>query len=200
MSLLVKICGVTTPEAVDAAVAAGAAAIGFVFHEPSPRHVTPERAAMLARRLPAGVASVAVTLHPRREDVERVLQALMPDVWQSDAENLDALELPACVARWPVFRHAAPKSVIRRRLIFDARVSGRGLRADWQRAAELARRSELVLAGGLDASNVGNAIAAVRPFGVDVSSGVESAPGVKDAALIRAFIASARDAAQAIGT
>jgi phosphoribosylanthranilate isomerase len=81
-------------------------------------------------------------------------------------------------------------------LLFDSSASGSGLRADWPCAAELARRSELVLAGGLDAANVGEAIASVRPFGVDASSGVERSPGVKDRALIRNFIQAARRASE----
>ena len=81
--------------------------------------------------------------------------------------------------------------------MFDAPESGQGRRADWRAAAMLARRSELILGGGLDAGNVAAAIAAVRPFGVDVSSGVESAPGVKDLTRIRAFVAAARSSVAA---
>jgi len=193
MRILVKICGVTTPEALDAVVAAGADAIGFVFHESSPRNIEPRNAAALARRLPCGVRSVAVMLRPCQEDVDRLLDAFVPDVWQSDAGALDALELPVGIELWPVFRHAGPvMDAMPRRVVFDAAASGRGLQADWQCAAALTRRCELVLAGGLDASNVGVAIAAVQPFGVDVSSGVERAPGVKDVARIRDFVAAAR--------
>ncbi len=192
MSLLVKICGVTTEEAIEAAVAAGADAVGFVFHEASPRNLSPGRAAVLSALLPRGVASVAVTLHPRQELVEQVLGAFMPDVWQTDAADLDTFELPASIGRWPVYRHAAPGNPLPGRLLFDSSLSGSGLRADWRCAAEMARRSELVLAGGLDATNVAEAIASVRPFGVDASSGVERAPGVKDPGLIRSFVRAAR--------
>lgn len=195
MSLLVKICGVTTAEAIEAAVEAGADAIGFVFHEPSPRNVAARSAAFLARGLPRGLLCVAVTRHPRREDVERVLESFVPDAWQTDAEDLRALELPVSIERWPVLRCAAGDGALPRRLVFDAPSSGEGLRADWRAAAVLARQSELVLGGGLDASNVGDAICSVRPFGVDVSSGVESSPGVKDPARIRGFIVAARHAA-----
>lgn len=195
MRLFVKICGVTTPEALDVAVAAGADAIGFVFHGPSPRNIGPRDAAKLARRLPRGVLSVAVTRHPGRADVERVLDAFRPDAWQSDAGDFHALQLPAAIERWPVVRHAdAGARAPAPRVVLDAAESGQGLRADWQFAAKLARRCELMLAGGLDAASVGAAIAAVRPFGVDVASGVESEPGIKDAARIREFIAAARAA------
>ena len=192
MSLFVKICGVTTAAALDAAVAAGADAVGFVFHAPSPRHLEPREAAVLARRLPQGVASVAVTLRPDRATVAGILKEFIPDAWQSDAGDFDALDLPATIERWPVIRHAGVAQALPRRAVFDAPASGQGMRGDWRTAAALARRCELVLAGGLDPSNVADAIAAVRPFGVDVSSGVEHAPGVKDAGLIRAFVAAAR--------
>ncbi len=193
MRLFVKICGLATPEAVEAAVAAGADAVGFVFHAPSPRNVEPERAAALARRLPQGVASVAVTLRAGAHQVARVLEAFQPDVWQEDADTLDTLVLPPGIERWPVVRR--PVAAPARRLLFDGRASGAGLRADWQAAAALAPRCELILAGGLDATGVAEAIATVHPFGVDVSSGVERAPGVKDPARIHAFVAAARGAA-----
>ncbi|MGQ0429375.1 MAG: phosphoribosylanthranilate isomerase [Gammaproteobacteria bacterium] len=193
MTLFVKICGLTTPEAVDAAVAAGADAVGFVFHAPSPRNVEPSRAAALAARVPSGVLRVAVMLRPARDEVARILEAFTPDALQADVDSLAGLDLPAPIERWPVYRVAARS--VPARLVFDAHVSGAGLRADWKTAAAIARRSELLLAGGLDAANVGEAIATVRPFGVDVSSGVERAPGVKDAARIRAFVAAARAAA-----
>ncbi len=196
MSLLVKICGVTTEEAVDAAVEAGADAVGFVFHAPSPRNVTPRRAAALARRLPPGVAAVAVTLHPRQADLDRVLEAFVPDIWQSDAADFEGLAMPAGLECWRVLRDARAAMPGRGRVLFDSPVSGAGHRADWAGAAALARRAELILGGGLAAANVGAAIGAVQPAGVDVSSGVERAPGVKDAARIREFIAAAR-AAQA---
>lgn len=196
MSLLVKICGITTSAALDAALAAGADAIGFVFHGPSARNIVPRAAAALARRLPAHVTSVAVTLQPDRDLVARILEEFVPDAWQSDAADFGALELPASVERWPVFRHAGATAALPRRAVFDAAESGRGMRGDWQCAGALARRCQLILAGGLDAANVADAVAAVRPYGVDVSSGVERSPGVKDAALIRAFVAAARGAGQ----
>lgn len=196
MSLFVKICGIATVAALDAAVEAGTDAVGFVFHPGSPRDIAPRTAAALARRLPAGVASVAVTQQPDRALVARILEEFVPDAWQSDAADFAALELPVSVERWPVFRHAGAAAALPRRAVFDAAESGRGMRGDWQCAAALARRCELILAGGLDAANVAQAVAAVRPFGVDVSSGVERRPGVKDPALIRAFVAAARSAGQ----
>lgn len=192
MTLLVKICGLASEEAVEAAVAAGADAVGFVFHASSPRNILPARAAVLSRRLPRGVASVAVTLHPRQADVDRVLAEFRPDVWQSDATDFDAMHLPDGIERLRVLRCTGAVAPGAGRVLFDAAESGTGRRADWTAAAAIARRRALILGGGLDAESVGAAIAAVRPAGVDVSSGVESAPGVKDPSRIRAFIRAAR--------
>ncbi|MEX0733730.1 MAG: phosphoribosylanthranilate isomerase [Steroidobacteraceae bacterium] len=195
MDLLVKICGLTTPECVRAAIEAGADAIGFVFHAPSPRNLEPARAAELARDLPVSMLRVAVTLNPDQTLIDAVLSSFTPDIWQSDAADLDAIHLTAGIVRWPVWRSgASTRDALPPRLLFEAQRSGVSAKADWHAAARLARRSELILGGGLDAANVAAAIATVRPFGVDVSSGVERAPGIKDPAMIRAFVAAARAA------
>ena len=201
MSLLVKICGVTTEAAINAAVAAGADALGFVFYGPSPRSIEPVRAAALTATLPASVLRVAVTLHPSQALVDRVLAEFEPDVWQSDADDFAGLMLPPTITRWPVWRSGYSSSQAPPpRLLFEAAVSGAGVQADWPAAAALAKRCGLVLGGGLDATNVGDAISAVRPYGVDVSSGVERAPGNKDPAMIRAFIEAAHAADRRIST
>jgi len=192
MTVFVKICGVMDEAALDAAVEAGADAIGFVFHEGSPRNLEPRRAAALAGRLPGGVLAVAVTRHPALDLVSRVLEDFCPDAWQTDAVDFAGIRLPDFVQRWPVLRDGAIPPAFCGRVVFDAVESGQGRLANWREAALLARRSELVLGGGLDAGNVAAAIAAVHPYGVDVSSGVECAPGVKDIARIRAFLAAAR--------
>ena len=191
MTVFVKICGITDEAALDAAVEAGADAVGFVFHEPSPRNLAPARAAELAARLPGGVLAVAVTLHPSQSGLDRVLEAFQPDALQTDAADFGQLRLPDAVRPWPVLRNARG-GPLPPRLVFDAPESGRGRRARWSVAAAIARSSELILGGGLDAGNVAEAIATVRPFGVDVSSGVERSPGVKDAMRIRAFVHAAR--------
>jgi phosphoribosylanthranilate isomerase len=193
---MIKICGQTGEDGITAAVDAGADAIGFVFHSPSLRNIEPVRAAILASAfMPANVLRVAVTLHPSQALVDEVLAEFTPDVWQTDALDFDSLQLPATIARWPVWRSGsalpdAPPS----RLLFEAAASGVGIQADWIAAANLARRCGLILGGGLFAANVGAAIATVRPFGVDVSSGVEREPGFKDPAMIRGFIEAARAA------
>jgi phosphoribosylanthranilate isomerase len=196
VTLFVKICGISTVEALEAAAAAGADAIGFVFHAPSPRNIAPAHAAELARRLPPGVLCVAVTRHPEQELVDRILESLAPDVWQSDAIDFDAMRLPAGIERWPVLRKQPNPAQVSRRVLFESPHSGSGKQADWPTASVVARTSELILGGGLDRTNISRAISAVRPFGVDVSSGVETAPGVKDARRIREFIVRARIASQ----
>jgi len=198
-TLWIKICGLRTLEAIDAAVGAGADAVGFVFHDTSPRNVALDDARALQRAVPAGVERVAVFLHPSQALLDSVLAAIGPDWVQTDASDLVALRLPTGQRVLPVLRSgAALAGPWPPRCLFESSSSGSGERADWIAAARVARTSRLVLAGGLDPSNVGDAVRAVRPFGVDVSSGVESSRGVKDAARIREFIRSARAAEQAL--
>jgi phosphoribosylanthranilate isomerase len=190
----VKICGMTTPEAVEAALAAGVQALGFVFAA-SPRRVTPAEAARLAQPARGRAACVAVTRQPRQEELAEILEVFEPDILQSDAQNLPRLRLPAQLALLPVLRGAQqPQDALPARVLFEGPASGAGVRCDWSAAQATARRTQLVLAGGLDADNVGAAIAQVRPFGVDVSSGVEERPGVKSPEAIARFAAAARDA------
>jgi phosphoribosylanthranilate isomerase len=188
----IKICGLTTREAVDAAIAAGASAIGFVF-APSKRQVDVSHALQLTRGVPSGVLRVAVMQHPRQKLVDEVLSGFKPNLLQTDWEDLPGLSLPANQQTLPVVR-AGKKvpSPLPQRLLFEGPVSGTGATADWTRAAELAQQSQLILAGGLNPANVAAAIAAVKPYGVDVSSGVESAPGVKDVRKIAEFVQIAR--------
>jgi phosphoribosylanthranilate isomerase len=195
MTMFIKICGMTSADAVAAAVAAGADAVGFVFAE-SPRRVSPIRACELAARLPASVERVAVTRHPSAALCREIFDVFSPDTLQTDAEDLAMIRLPAGCAALPVFRNSlAPRDISpQTRLLFEGLDSGTGKIADWQAARELAKRARLILAGGLDAVNVEEAILAVRPFGVDVSSGVESSPGIKDPGKIEAFVARVRTA------
>jgi phosphoribosylanthranilate isomerase len=188
----VKICGLTTSEAVAAALDAGVDAIGFVFAE-SPRRVTPEAAARLAEPARGRVACVAVTRHPQARAVEEILRVFKPDILQSDQADLAALLLPAGLQRLPVLRTSPPENqALPARLLFEGSRSGAGVLCDWSVARSLARRSQLVLAGGLDPDNVALAMAQVLPFGVDVSSGVEERPGIKSPAAIARFVAAAR--------
>lgn len=193
----IKICGMTDTRAVAAALEAGADAIGFVF-APSVRQVTPAQAAALARPARGRALCVAVTQHPAVEVLEEIVHTFRPDVWQTDLGDLQRHEMPAGIEVWPVLRGAPAAQVADdlkgRRILFEGPRSGTGKVADWSAARTLAARSELILAGGLSPANVEEAIAAVMPFGVDVSSGVEEAPGRKSPALIRDFVDRARGA------
>lgn len=194
--MFVKICGVTTAPAVEAAVEAGADALGFVF-APSPRRVTPADARALCRGLPAGILRVAVMRHPAGELVSAVLEEFAPDWLQTDAEDFDALVPPPGCTALPVYRTGGvpPDARRARLLLYEGERSGSGERADWSEARRLAAGTRLVLAGGLDADNVAEAVRRVRPWGVDVSTGVERAPGDKDPDKIKRFVLRARAAA-----
>lgn len=195
MSTWVKICGLTSREAVQAAVEAGADAVGFVFAA-SPRRVTPAEARELCAGLDARVTRVAVMRHPAADEWAAVRDEFAPDWLQTDAGDYAALEVPERCARLPVYRDdaelAAVSTEMPARFLFEGARSGAGERADWAAAARFAARGELVLAGGLSPENVEEALAAVAPWGVDVSSGVERAPGDKDPARIAAFIERVR--------
>jgi phosphoribosylanthranilate isomerase len=187
----IKICGMTTIEAVQAAVDAGADAVGFVF-APSIRRLDAARADALARCARGRVACVAVTRHPSQAEIDEILTVFRPDMLQSDAGDFERLRLPHDFARLPVLRAGGEiPEQLPPRCMFEGPVSGAGARSDWVQAAELARRSELVLAGGLSAANVDAAIRHVVPYGIDVSSGVEDSPGVKSSAKIELFIKAA---------
>ena len=189
----IKICGVTTPEAIAAALAAAVDAIGFVFAD-SPRQLILQDAVELAAPARGRVRCVAVTRHPSQRYLDDILAVFHPDALQTDAEDLRSLELPSQLELLPVFRGDPPAGKLPPRLLFEGPVSGSGTPCDWTTAQRLARRTQLVLAGGLDADNVSAAVAAVRPFGVDVSSGVEERPGVKSPAAIVRFASAARSA------
>jgi len=191
--MFVKICGMTDRAAVDAAVEAGADAIGFVFAD-SVREVAPAEARDLCRGIPDGMIRVAVMRHPSAARFRQVMTEFEPDWIQTDAEDFPDLPDPAPARPLPVFRQSATRGVRRfpARLLFEGDISGSGTTADWDEARRIAPLSELILAGGLDPDNVAQAVAAVRPFGVDVSSGVELERGRKDPRLIREFVARVR--------
>jgi phosphoribosylanthranilate isomerase len=193
--LWIKICGLRKLADVLAAAAAGADAVGFVFHGASPRNLAPSDARLLAASVPGGIDKVAVFLHPTQAEVDAAIDALQPDWVQTDAEDLAALSLPVGQRVLPVYRtdRTLPsRDALPPRCLVESGRSGSGERADWNQVSRIARQCEVVLAGGLDAGNVGDAIAAVRPFGIDVSSGVEASRGVKDATLIMNFVNAAR--------
>ena len=197
-ALWIKICGLRTAAAIEVAAAAGANAVGFVFHDASPRNLSLAAARELQRAVPAGVERVAVFLHPSQALVDAVLAAIEPDWLQTDAGDLPGLRLPEGQRVLPVLRDdAVDAAALPGRILFESARSGVGERPDWMVAAGLARDTQLVLAGGLHPANVAEAVRTVRPFGVDVSSGVERERGMKDAQLVREFIRAAREAERA---
>jgi phosphoribosylanthranilate isomerase len=191
--MFVKICGLTDPRAVDAAVEAGADALGFVFAD-SPREIEPARARELCLSVPRATIRVAVMHHPSPARLADVIENFEPDWIQTDVEDLDQLPAPEPARFVPVFREGRTTAitVFPSRLVFEGKLSGSGETTDWDEAKRIAASAELILAGGLDADNVSDAIAHVRPYGVDVSSGVEYERGKKDPRKIREFVARVR--------
>jgi phosphoribosylanthranilate isomerase len=198
---------------VDAAIAAGVDAIGLVFYPESRRRLDLDQARLLRQRVPAFVTVVALFVNPQTDEVQRVLDRVRPDLLQFHGEEppefcdgfasryLKAFRVgapgqdsaPALAARCLDYSHAAG-------WLFDsysAGFGGSGLRFDLALLADVPRGPDLpagVISGGLTAASVGPAIAAWQPFAVDVSSGVESAPGIKDAERVRAFVQAVRAA------
>ena len=199
--MFVKICGLKTELAVAAAVEAGADAVGFVFAE-SPRQVTPAHARDLCRELPPSIARVAVMLRPSADEWNEVRDVFAPDWLQTEAEDFGRLDIPEQTGRLPVYRDKNATDFELAdidwpgHILFEGARSGVGLQPNWHHAAQIARKTCLVLAGGLDPDNVHEAIVQVRPWGVDVSSGVEQAPGIKDPVRIAAFVKAAREASE----
>jgi len=195
VSVFVKICGLSTASDVDAAIAAGADAIGFVFAE-SPRRVSVEQAVALTRDLPRPIVRVAVMRHPSQSEWDEVATGFQPDYLQTDVADFEGLVVGESVRLMPVYRDTPQLDIEvagnEPEMLFEAANSGAGERPDWDTAARLAARTKLMLAGGLDPDNVVEAIERARPWGVDVSSGVESRRGVKDPNKITAFVNAVR--------
>ena len=203
MRLRVKICGVTRPEDALAAIELGADAIGLIFAA-SKRQVTPAQAAAVVAALPPWFPAVGVFSDASPLEIAAVLAECPLTHLQfhgrEDLAGLASLRRPF-VKALPLVTdqdlEAARALVAARpdlRLLADAAHGGSGQRCDWARAAQLARVTPLILAGGLTPENVADAVRAVRPAAVDVSSGVEAAPGLKDRHRLEAFIAAARAA------
>lgn len=200
----IKICGLTRPQDVRAAVMAGADAIGFVFYPPSPRNVGFDQAAALAAELPPFVSAVGLFVNPAPAFVQQALQQVPLQLLQFHGDESE-VECARSGRPWIkaarvrpgidlvefAFRHPGARGIL-----LDAFVDGYGgggKTFDWSLIPDGLSRP-LVLSGGLDPDNVGEAVRRIRPFAVDVSSGVESAKGIKDAAKVAAFIAGVRDA------
>lgn len=197
MSVFVKICGLTDADGVAVAVDAGANAVGFVFAE-SVRQVTPAQARTATENCPPGIRRVAVMRHPSNDDWQAVLEEFAPDVLQTDAADFAELDVPGTVTRLPVIRQGETFESRPDLFLYEGEDSGTGETVDWSKAAEIARSGRMILAGGLSPDNVADAIERVRPWGVDASSALESAPGVKDPDRIRKFVGAVRAAENGI--
>lgn len=191
--MILKICGITNQEDANAAVAGGANAIGFNFYPRSPRYIAPERAAEIASA--AGVRRVGVFVNEERARVEEIARIAALDVAQLHGDETPA-DYPAPLAVWKAARVGPGFDLSRWRdcpaeaLLLDGPASGQSF--DWRVAATAAKR--IILAGGLDASNVAQAVALARPWGVDACSRIESAPGKKDHQKMNAFLEAAKAA------
>ena len=217
MPVLVKICGLSTPAALDVALDAGADMVGFVFFAPSPRNISPRTAAALGKRVKGRAQKVALTVDAIESELARIVDALEPDLLQlhgkENPERAFALRnrfgipvMKAIPVETKADLAAVPTNAgVADRLLFDARAprdatrpGGLGQPFDWHLLENLDLAIPFMLSGGLDADNVAEALRITRAPGVDVSSGVERALGEKDPEKIRAFIRAARDAASVL--
>jgi phosphoribosylanthranilate isomerase len=201
--IFIKVCGITRLTDALHAVEQGATAIGFVLWPRSPRAVTVERAAEIIAELPSSVMAVGVFVNEPIDGIRQIAERARLTAVQLHGDEPPAY---ADALAWPVIRavsvddigEAAEAWSADTALLVDnidlVRRGGTGAAIDWSQAADIAQRRRVVLAGGLTPDNVASAIRAVRPYGVDVSSGVESAPGVKDFQKVARFIANARGA------
>jgi phosphoribosylanthranilate isomerase len=211
MSLIVKICGLSTPETLDVAVDAGADMVGFVFFPPSPRHLGLDTARALGKHVRRRAVKVALTVDADDATLADIVEALQPDILQLHGRETVArlrdikqkfglqvmkalaVETAADLASLPLYAAAAD------RILFDARApkeatrpGGLGAVFDWHVLENLDLKLPFMVSGGLNAGNVAEAVRVTRAGGVDVSSGVERAPGIKDPEMIRGFIRAAR--------
>ncbi|TGN83415.1 phosphoribosylanthranilate isomerase [Bradyrhizobium yuanmingense] len=218
MSLLVKICGLSTPETLETALEAGADMVGFVFFPPSPRHLSLELGRDLGRQVKRRALKVALTVDADDATLDNIMDSLSPDIFQlHGGESVARLrDIKQRFGR-PVMKAvpvatAADLAVlpgyaaVADRILFDARApkdatrpGGLGAPFDWHLLEKLDLKLPYMVSGGLHADNLTEALRITRASGVDVSSGVESAPGVKDPEMIKAFVRAAhasKDASQ----
>lgn len=211
MPILIKICGLKTPDALDAALEAGADMVGFVFFPPSPRDLGIEATRALRERVKGRAKKVALAVDATDAELDSAVEALKPDMLQLHGKetpervsavrgrfhlpvmkalpietraDLSPIHLYAKVADWLLFDARAPRDA--------TRPGGLGKTFDWSLLQNLDLKIPYMLSGGLDASNVAEALRITRAPAVDVSSGVERAPGEKDLGKIRSFIRAAR--------
>ncbi|BCH21353.1 phosphoribosylanthranilate isomerase [Mesorhizobium sp. L-8-3] len=213
MSIDVKICGLKTDETLQAALAAGASHVGFIFFPKSPRNIAPEEAGRLRQAASDRAKAVAVTVDADDAALDAIVATMAPDMLQLHGKETP--ERAAAVKaryRLPVmkaFSISTPDDLrkprafagIADRFLFDAKPpagselpGGNGVSFDWRLLAGLDAEVDYMLSGGLNAANIGDALRLAKPPGIDISSGVESAPGVKDVGLITEFFRAVRTA------
>jgi phosphoribosylanthranilate isomerase len=209
----IKICGLKTPETVERALKRGATHIGFNFFQKSPRYVEPDIAGKLAEPVRGKAKVVAVLVDPSNDDLDEIVALLRPDMLQlHGSESPERVLTIKAMYGIPVIKALSVRTTddlkkveayigIADRFLFDAKPpkgselpGGNGVSFDWGLLNGLDPRLSFMLSGGLDPDNVAEAIRLTRPFAVDVSSGVESGPGLKDAGKIKAFVKAARTA------
>jgi phosphoribosylanthranilate isomerase len=211
MSILIKICGLSMPETLDAALQAGADMVGFVFFPPSPRHLPLAVARELGRRVGDRATKVALTVDADDATLEAIVEALEPDILQLHGKETGArladirgkfgreVMKALAVETSADLASLAGYAAVADRILFDARPpkgatrpGGLGAVFDWHLLQGLDLKLPFMVSGGLTADNVADAVRVTRAGGVDVSSGVERAPGVKDPQMIEDFIRAAR--------
>jgi phosphoribosylanthranilate isomerase len=201
--MFVKICGITRPSDARFAVEHGADALGFVFWPRSPRWIDPDLAASIIDSLPAHVTAVGVFVNDSVEAIRRVVAKTQVGIVQLHGDETPSYAMSvgrpvlravtvddaeAAARAWP------PDTTLLMDAVDPVRRGGTGVTVDWPRAAAVARTRRIVLAGGLTPENVADAVRAVQPYGVDVSSGVEDSPGLKNEDKVKRFLEGARGA------
>lgn len=213
MKTEVKICGLKTAEAVERAVALGASHTGFIFFPKSPRNIEPDDAGRLADRIRGQVKIVAVTVNADNDELDEIVSALNPDILQlHGSEDPERLLTVKAMYGLPIMKALSVRDAsdleridpyigIADRFLFDAKPpqgsdlpGGNGVSFDWNLLDALDGSVDYMLSGGLNASNIGEAMAQTRARAIDISSGVESAPGVKDLKLMESFFNAVRQA------
>ncbi len=200
----IKFCGFTRTEDLAEAVALGVDYVGFVFAARSKRRVTPDQAHALRAIVPAGIGVVALVMDNPAEEVHAIIEALRPDVLQCHGGESAGFAVQFGLPYWKALAMGGDRSAALVQLadhpqaqafLFDGHAAGEpggsGQRFDWA-ALPAGLDRPFLLAGGLGANNVADAVAQARPWGVDVSSGIEDAPGIKSAHKMRAFVAALR--------
>lgn len=213
MRLDIKICGLKTAEAIDHAVALGATHVGFIFFQKSPRHIEPDDAGRLADRVRGRAKIVSVSVDADNDELDEIVAMIRPDILQLHGrETPDRVLTVKAVTGLPVWKALSISEAadldrvdaydgIANRFLFDAKApknselpGGNGVSFDWTLLKGLSERVDYMLSGGLDKDNVGEAIRIARPAGIDLSSGVESSPGVKSLDMMDEFFAAVRAA------